>query len=76
MARRDIWLMYDGQRWQVRGHLRGDGGPEVAYQFDDETSARAMVNRMMKTSAGTWRDLTEAVRPIEGRFRTSAGASA
>jgi hypothetical protein len=34
----------------------------VNHQFDDEASARAMVDRMVKTSAGTWRDLTEAVR--------------
>jgi hypothetical protein len=67
MARRDIWLMYDGKRWQVRGRLRGDGGSEVAYQFDDEASARAMVDRMMKTSAGTWRDLTQAVRQASDR---------
>jgi hypothetical protein len=34
----------------------------VNYQFDDEAAARTMVDKMMKTSTGTWRDLTEAVR--------------
>ncbi|RQW98673.1 hypothetical protein DKL51_09895 [Micromonospora globispora] len=62
MARRDIWLMIDGQRWRVRGRLGGDEGREVSYQFDEEGRARAMVDRMMKTSVGKWRDLTEAVR--------------
>ncbi|WP_159451051.1 hypothetical protein [Micromonospora cremea] len=47
----------------MRGRLGGDEGQEVSYDFPDEASARAMADRMMKTSAGiTWRDLTEAVR--------------
>lgn len=62
MARRDIWLLSDGQVWRVRGRLGGDGGQEVLYDFTDAGSARSMVDRMMKTSAGTWRDLTEAIR--------------
>lgn len=62
MARRDIWLMSDGQRWRVRRRLGGDEGREVNYQFDDEMAAQAMVDRMMKTSVGDWRDLTQAVR--------------
>ncbi|MFG2110174.1 hypothetical protein [Micromonospora chersina] len=70
MARRDIWLVTDGQRWRVRGRLGGDEGQEVSYDFPDEASARSMVDRMMKTSAGTWRDLTEAVRQEANRRRT------
>ncbi|GAB3186294.1 hypothetical protein GCM10027259_49930 [Micromonospora palomenae] len=62
MARRDIWLLSDGRLWRVRGRLGGDGGQEVSHDFPDEGSARRMVDRMMKTSAGAWRDLTEAVR--------------
>ncbi|SIN22382.1 hypothetical protein SAMN04489832_4132 [Micromonospora cremea] len=63
IARRDIWLTSDGQVCRVRGRLGGDEGQEVSYDFPDEASARAMADRMMKTSAGiTWRDLTEAVR--------------
>ncbi|WP_165823187.1 hypothetical protein [Micromonospora globispora] len=67
MARRDVWLVSDGRLWQVRGRLGGDGGQEVSHDFSDEVSARAMVDRMMKTSAGTWRDLTGAVRESERR---------
>ncbi|MBQ0894656.1 hypothetical protein KBX37_16380 [Micromonospora sp. U56] len=70
MARRDIWLVSDGWLWRVRGRLSGDGGQEVSYDFPDEPSARAMVERMMKTSAGTWRDLTEAVRQETNRRQT------
>lgn len=62
MARRDIWLMSDDDRWRVRGRVGGDEGREVNYQFDEEASARAMVERMMKTSVGRWRDLTDALR--------------
>ena len=46
LAWADIWLMYDGRHWRVRGRLGGDGGREVNYQFDQEWSARAMVDRM------------------------------
>ncbi|WP_123809803.1 hypothetical protein [Micromonospora globispora] len=70
MARRDIWLVFNGRLWRVRGRLGGDGGQEVSYDFPDEASARSMVDRMMKTSAGTWRDLTEAVRQEANRRRS------
>ncbi len=70
MARRDIWLLVDDRLWRVRGRLGGDGGQEVSYDFPDEPSARSMVDRMMKTSAGTWRDLTEAIRQESNRRRT------
>ncbi|MGC5020935.1 hypothetical protein [Micromonospora sp. DT47] len=70
MARRDIWLVLDGRLWRVRGRLGGDGGQEVSYDFPDEASARSMVDRMMKTSAGAWRNLTEAVRQEASRRQT------
>ncbi|RZU72011.1 hypothetical protein EV384_0350 [Micromonospora kangleipakensis] len=69
MARRDIWLLSDGRLWKVRGRHGGDGGLQVSYDFTDEGSARKMVDRMMKTSAGTWRDLTEAVQQEANRRR-------
>ncbi|PWU43189.1 hypothetical protein DLJ46_32620 [Micromonospora globispora] len=61
MTRRDIWLLTDGRLWRVRGRLGGDGGQEVTHDFTREVSVRSMVDRMMQTSAGTWRDLTAAV---------------
>jgi hypothetical protein len=35
---------------------------QVNYHFDKEWAARATVDRMMKASAGSWRDLTAALR--------------
>jgi hypothetical protein len=70
MAQRDIWLVSDGRLWRVRGRLGGDGGQEVSYDFADEGSARSMADRMMKTSAGAWRDLTAAVRQEANRRQT------
>ncbi|MFU8871035.1 hypothetical protein [Micromonospora sp. SL4-19] len=70
MARRDVWLLSDRQLWRVRGRIGGDEGQEVSYDFPDEASARSMVDRMMKTSAGAWRDLTEAVRQESNRRQT------
>lgn len=67
IARRDIWLLSDGQVWRVRGRLGGDGGREVCHEFGDQESARAMVNRMMERSAGAWRDLTGALRQEASR---------
>lgn len=71
MARRDIWLLSDGRLWRVRGRLGGDGGQEVSYDLTDEASARLMVEQMMRASAGTWRDLTEAVRQESKHRRMS-----
>ena len=48
----------------------GNEGQEVSYDFPDEASARSMVDRMMKTSAGTWRNLTEALRQESNRRQT------
>ncbi|MGW3810849.1 hypothetical protein [Micromonospora sp. NPDC005113] len=69
IARRDIWLLSNGRLWRVRGRLGGDGGREVSHDFTDELSAREMVDRMMKTSVGSWRDLTEAVWQESSRRR-------
>lgn len=60
----------EGQLWRVRGRVGGDGGQEVSHDFSDEASARSMVDRMMKNSAETWRDLTSAVRRESERWHT------
>ncbi|WP_262286415.1 hypothetical protein [Micromonospora sp. MA102] len=55
-------------RCYLRFNLGGDGEQEVAHDFLDEASVRAMVDRMMRTAAGTTcRDLTEAVRQESNR---------
>ncbi|MEU5788958.1 hypothetical protein ABZ754_14655 [Micromonospora purpureochromogenes] len=61
MARRDIWLIFDGRLWRIRGRDGGDEGQVVSYDFPDEAAARSMADRMMTTSAGAWRDSTQAV---------------
>jgi hypothetical protein len=40
LARADIWLMYDGEHWRLRGHLGRDGAREVNHKFDREWAAR------------------------------------
>ena len=75
IARVDIWLYVDGSVWRVRGRLRGDGGPEVNYEYWDpggESRARLMVSRLIERSPGGgdgWRDLTTAVRRANDRHR-------
>lgn len=58
LARRDIWLGRQ-TRWQVRAR-QGDSetGREMVWSFDNETDARAMVDRLMRAEgAGTWQEL-------------------
>ena len=62
IARRDIWLTVEPERWVVRGRQGGDDGPEVKYDCRNEGEARAMVKRLMDAAPGDWRDLTEAMR--------------
>jgi hypothetical protein len=71
LARADIWLMTDGRHWRVHGRLGGDGGREVNHHFDQEWAARAMVDRMMKASGGTWCDLTSALQQQMQHRRTN-----
>jgi len=59
VARRDIWLTSDGRRWSVRARHGGDGGDEVAYEFDRDYQARAMVDRLKAAAPGEWKDLTK-----------------
>jgi hypothetical protein len=56
VARRDIWLTSDGQRWAVRAR-RGDGR-EVRQEFAREYEARAMVDRLIA-----------AAGPVEGHHQ-------
>lgn len=65
-----VWLVSDGRLWRVRGRLGGDGGREITHDFPNEATARSMVDRMRKTTADTWRDLTEAVRQEAIRRQT------
>src|SRR5438034_577014 len=45
LARRDIWLTSDGQRWAVRARHGAADDREVRQEFTREYEARAMVDR-------------------------------
>lgn len=45
--RRDVFLIDTGVSWQVLGRAGGADGREVTHYFDDESSARAMLQRML-----------------------------
>jgi hypothetical protein len=62
VARRDIWLTFDGQRWAVRGRHGAADGREVRHDFSREYEARAMVNRLIAAAPGPWKDITRLVR--------------
>jgi hypothetical protein len=61
VARRDIWLTSDGQRWAVRARHSADGR-EVRQEFTREYEARAMVDRLIAAAPGAWRDITKLTR--------------
>jgi hypothetical protein len=62
VARCDIWLTSDGQRWAVRArHGAADGG-EVRQEFTREYEARAIVDRLIAAAPGRWKDITRLVR--------------
>ncbi|MBM2623421.1 hypothetical protein JIG36_48795 [Actinoplanes sp. LDG1-06] len=50
-ARRDVYLNRTEAGWQVIGRIGGDGGDEAVFHYDDEQSARGMVDRMLKTAS-------------------------
>ena len=71
LARRDIWLTSDGQRWAVRAR-HGADGREVRQEFTREYEARAMVDRLIAAAPGRWTDITRLVRKSP---TAAAGAS-
>ncbi|PWU50698.1 hypothetical protein DLJ46_06470 [Micromonospora globispora] len=59
LARRDVWLTRE-VRWKVIARA-GDSetGQVLRWEFDTETEARAMVERLLAADAGgTWRQQT------------------
>ena len=49
LSRYDVFLLRTPTGWQVLGRRGGADGKEVAHYFDDESQARAMLQRMMDT---------------------------
>ncbi len=62
VARRDIWLTSDGQRWAVRAQHGAADGREVRHEFTREYEARAMADRLIAAAPDTWKDITRLVR--------------
>ena len=62
LARRDLWLKYDGDgHWKVEAR-QGDGDSRVWCRWhDSEILARAEIGAMMARSGGAdgWRDITD-----------------
>jgi hypothetical protein len=69
-ARCDIWLASDGVVWEVRA-FRG-AADAVCHEFTREYEARAMVDRLIATAPGRWKDITRLVR--KPRDHTEAAA--
>jgi hypothetical protein len=69
LARRDIWLASDGRSWLVRFREGGDDGREGEFAFADEAEARRLVQRLMETAPGDWKDLTAVLRAERSRSR-------
>ncbi|MCY1144042.1 hypothetical protein OWR29_39115 [Actinoplanes sp. Pm04-4] len=49
-GRRDIYLLRTETGWQVVGRVGGSEGQVVTYEFDDEKTARQMVQRLRMTA--------------------------
>jgi hypothetical protein len=62
VARRDIWLTSDGQRWTVRARHSAADGHEVRQEFTREYEARAMVDLLIAAAPGRWKDITRLIR--------------
>jgi hypothetical protein len=62
VARLDVHLRRRPERWIVEAR---EGGPDATprrWQFDDETKARAWVDRCIATGGDGWSEITNAYR--------------
>jgi hypothetical protein len=63
--RRDVFLIRTETGWQVLGREGGADGREVTHYFDDEETARTMLQRMLDTvppELGGWAKMTATRR--------------
>ena len=69
IARRDIWLYTDDDRWLVEAREGDSDSPVQTWPFACEPDARALVTKLIETSGGApqWRDLTGLYRRGDGR---------
>jgi hypothetical protein len=57
-VRRDIWLTSDGRYWNLRAR---HGVGEVQHEFTREYEARAMVDNLIASAPGDWKDITRLI---------------
>jgi hypothetical protein len=58
LGRRDVWLRRRTV-WEVEARQgESDGGKSQRWEFTDDEEALTMVNRLMASSPGEWKDLT------------------
>ncbi|MEV0731966.1 hypothetical protein [Polymorphospora sp. NPDC050346] len=57
LARRDVYLRADGDRWHVEQRAGGADGVPRFYEFDSEDDALDAV-RALLDGPGTWRELS------------------
>ena len=63
VRRRDVFLIRTETGWQVLGREGGADGREVTHYFDDEVSARRMLQRMLDAvppELSTWAKMTQS----------------
>jgi hypothetical protein len=69
ISRRDVYLIRTETAWQALGRAGGADGREVAYYFDLEDEARAMLQRLRDTvppEMSNWAEMTAwRFRPTE-----------
>lgn len=58
LARRDVWLRTDGERWEVEALAGGVEGHSHTWEFFCEPDARAHLRRLLDDGRGGWRRLT------------------
>ncbi|RKN56157.1 hypothetical protein D7193_11495 [Micromonospora costi] len=58
LTRRDVWLTHES-RWRVVARA-GDSetGQVLRWEFETEAEARAMIQRLLASGGGRWRELS------------------
>ena len=58
LARKDVWLLTDGERWAVKVRIgSADEDRSVVLPFDCEEDARAELELLVDEREGRWRQI-------------------
>jgi hypothetical protein len=58
MARRDVYLWRDGDRWHVEARRGGVNRQSRLFAFEDEVAARILVDALVGSDTEGWREVT------------------